>query len=80
MGLKYKNNLLKSNYTNGDPVQLSKEKNFFCWHSDSSASSAEGHVFLLSEALTVLQKFEQDDIIVESIENTLVTKHKPTIR
>ena len=25
----YKNNLLKSNYTNGDPIQLSKEKNFF---------------------------------------------------
>ena len=25
----YKNNLLKSGYTNGDPIQLSKEKNFF---------------------------------------------------
>ena len=25
----YKNNLFKSDYTNGDPIQLSKEKNFF---------------------------------------------------
>ena len=49
----YKNNLFKSDYTNGDPIQLSREKNFFI-HTPSNWSKKS---FLASG-------FREDQVIV----------------
>ncbi len=75
----YKNNLFKSDYTNGDPIQLSKEKNFFIhtpsnWSKKSilAAGFREDQVVVVPHGVDV----ETFNLISESEKKNIREKYK----